>query len=780
MLRSPRLGRRVVGLVLFVLLSLTPWMIVRAAPRAAASADQRASVGAEAVPAGLSARDWSALQAAMPMDLRQEAYLKASNNQAYDVFGYSVAVWGDTVVVGVFGEDSATTGVNGDQSDNSSGNAGAVYVFVRDGAMWTQQAYLKASNTGRFDYFGHDVAIEGDTIVVGAVYEDSAAMGVNGDQSDNTASDAGAAYVFVRDGTTWTQQAYLKASNTDAGDQFGASVAVDGDTIVVGTYNEASAATGVNGNQADNTAENAGAVYVFERDGTSWSQQAYLKASNTDANDVFGRKVAIDGDTIVVGAHGEDSAATGVNGDASDNTATVAGAAYVFVRAGVTWTQQAYLKASNTEARDFFGRSVAIDGDTIAVGASQEPSAATGVNGDQSDNTAEYAGAAYVFERDGATWTQQAYLKASNTNTGDYFGDSIAIEGDTIVVGARFEDSAATGINGDASDNTAEAAGAAYVFVRAGVAWAQQTYLKAANTDADDYFGESVTISGNTIVVGARLEDSVATGINGDASDNTAESAGAAYVFAPTPPEPTQTPTNTATNTPTSTPTNTAPSTPTSTPTNTRDEYGNQYADEHANSNGDEYDNQYADEHSDEHAHRHADEHADEYGNECADPDSDHDADDQTSGVSHLSARRAATRRGALRGRRAVQQRSHRGASGDMARGVRDKFRGCASGSSERWRVLPIQQRDRGPAIACGRPHHIEGGWRGGVFVHLRRTAAEPSGWCRQAVCGERRRGARAERCDGTTGGQARDGGICGCVWRVWQRVADLFGPHSA
>ena len=149
-------------------------------------------------------------------------------------FGRSVAVSGDTVVVGADGEESNATGINGDQDDNSASYAGAAYVFVRNGAIWTQQAYLKASNTDTFDRFGISVAVSGDTVVVGAFYESSNATGVNGDQNDNSAQYAGAVYVFVRDGTTWTQQAYLKASNTDMGDEFGASVAVSGDTVVVG------------------------------------------------------------------------------------------------------------------------------------------------------------------------------------------------------------------------------------------------------------------------------------------------------------------------------------------------------------------------------------------------------------------------------------------------------------------------------------------------------------------------------------------------------------------
>jgi FG-GAP repeat protein len=153
---------------------------------------------------------------------------------------------------------------------------------------------------------------------------------VNGNQSDNSATSAGAAYVFVRSGTTWTQQAYLKASNTEANDFFGFSVAVSGDTVVVGAPREASNATGVNGNQSDNSATSAGAAYVFVRSGTTWSQQAYLKASNTETGDDFGFSVAVSGDTIVVGAWGEDSNATGVNGNQNDNSLGQAGAAYTF------------------------------------------------------------------------------------------------------------------------------------------------------------------------------------------------------------------------------------------------------------------------------------------------------------------------------------------------------------------------------------------------------------------------------------------------------------------
>jgi hypothetical protein len=436
----------------------------------------------------------------------QQAFLKASNPDFDDRFGVSVAVSGDTVVVGANGERSDATGVNGDQNNENAPQSGAAYVFVRNGVTWTQQAYLKASNTETMDGFGISVAISGDTVVVGAYGEDSDANGVNGDQSDNSASASGAAYVFVRNGTTWSQQAYLKASNSNVIDQFGVSVGVSGNTAVIGAYAEASKTTGVNGDQTDNSAAFAGAAYVFVRNGTTWSQQAYLKASNTDAGDYFGTSVAISGDTVAVGAPFEASNADSVNGDQADNSASQAGAGYVFVRSGTVWSQQAYLKASNSDAGDFFGFSAALSGDTAVLGAYQEASIASGVNGDQTDNSRPSSGAAYVFARSGTTWSQQAYLKASNTPYTVQFGYSVAVSADTAIVGAWLESSNATGIDGDQNNSLAPSSGAAYAFVRNGTTWSQQAYLKASNTEAQDKFGISVSVDGDTGVIGAYLE----------------------------------------------------------------------------------------------------------------------------------------------------------------------------------------------------------------------------------------------------------------------------------
>ncbi len=407
----------------------------------------------------------------------QQAYVKAANTDTNDRFGSSVALStdGSTLAVGARNEASNATGINGNQADNSATESGAVYVFIRTGGSWAQQAYLKASNTGAADFFGSSVALsaDGSTLAVGAIGESSNATGINGNQANNSILGAGAVYVFTRSGTTWAQQAYVKASNTrDFSAYFGEGLALsaDGSTLAVGAFQEQSNATGINGNQANNSIVGAGAVYVFTRSGTTWAQQAYVKASNT-RNARFGARVSLSasGSMLAVGAPVESSNATGVNGDQANSSAPGSGAVYVFARTGSTWAQQAYVKASNTESSDEFGRSVALsaDGSTLAVGATNERSNATGINGNQADNSVMRSGAAYTFTRTGTTWAQQAYVKASTVG-GDEFGGNVALsaDGNTLAVGAEAEDSNATGLNGNQSDNSALQSGAVYIFTR--------------------------------------------------------------------------------------------------------------------------------------------------------------------------------------------------------------------------------------------------------------------------------------------------------------------------
>ena len=505
----------------------------------------------------------------------REAYVKASVVTPFtdgygDRFGSHVALSGDTLAVASY--DTSITGKG----------MGAVFVYVRRGTVWSEQARLTTANGDEWDEFGTGIgtslAISGDTIVVGASTEASSASGVNGGsaaEADDGAPAAGAAYVFVRNGGTWAQQAYLKASNTDAFDQFGWSVAIDGDTIVVGAVGEDGQVAGVNPGasaEADNALAAAGAAYVFARTGTTWTQQAYLKASNPDASDYFGWAVAVSGDTVVVGAPSEKSVAQGVNGgaaaeadDSCSGTGVApppqsgaagaglsgAGAAYVFVRTQGAWSQQAYVKSSNTDYYwDLFGCSVAVSGDTMAVGAYKEHSLAVGVEpggGGQADNSAGKstgAGAVYVFTRTQGGWAQEAYIKASNTGDGDRFGECVALDRDLLVVGAPYEASGAAGIDGGAAaqaDDSVPLAGAVYVFLRTGSTWWQASYVKPSSPPyappypgSPYWFGHAIAVSGDTIAVGTPGDSSSATGVNPGAAaeaDQGAPLSGAVSVY---------------------------------------------------------------------------------------------------------------------------------------------------------------------------------------------------------------------------------------------------------
>ncbi|MFG1489850.1 hypothetical protein ABMA58_11430, partial [Oceanospirillum sp. HFRX-1_2] len=453
-------------------------------------------------------------------------YFKASNTDADDDFGVAISLSGDgnTLVVGAHSEFSSATGVDGDQDDNSVIAAGAAYVFIRDGAIWRQQAYLKASNTHVRMYFGNTLSLsdDGNTLAVGAYNE------------DGVVTSSGAVYVFKRTGTTWSQQAYIKASNIGGQDAFGFALSLsgDGNSLAVGAYNEDSDATVINGHQANNNRTNSGAVYLFTRNGDIWSQDAYIKASNAQAGDLFGSDLSLsaDGKTLAVGAGGKDSRS---------------GAVYVFVHSGTVWSQQAYIQASNTEAGDQFGStegawtfgtavSLSGDGHTLAVGAAFESSNATGINGNQNDNSASRSGAVYVFTRIGSDWPQQAYIKASNTDAEDRFGHAVSLsaDGNTLAVGALGQDSNAIGINGNQHDKSLANSGAVFIFKRNQGSWAQQSFVKASNAGGTDMFGGSVSLSadGSTLAVGAHTEDGGATGVDGDQASFVTNS-GAVYLY---------------------------------------------------------------------------------------------------------------------------------------------------------------------------------------------------------------------------------------------------------
>ncbi|MES9829232.1 MAG: hypothetical protein ABW201_13270 [Candidatus Thiodiazotropha sp.] len=384
--------------------------------------------------------------------------------------------------------------------------------------------YLKPSFIGSEDQFGSSVAISGDgsTLAIGAPEEDSTATGIGGDPvvDTETATSSGAVYLFSRDGDSWSQQTYIKASNADAGDKFGSAVSLsdDGQTLAVGALFEDSAASGIDGNQADNSLSRSGAVYVFSLSGSEWTQQAYIKASAPVSGANFGKRVSLS----------SSGARLAVSG----------GGVFVFDQGGSGWTQQAILEVVSGEGPDEFGAALELSGNgsTLAIGAPGEDSSATGINGDQTNNAARGAGAAYVFAYDGASWTQQAYLKASATDSGDEFGNDVSIsaDGNTLAVGVWKEDSLAFGVNGSFSNNNSENSGAAYLFERQSNVWTQTAYFKASNADPNDGFGNKVALSGdgNSLAVSAAFEDSVGRGVNRNQADDSATSPpGAVYMF---------------------------------------------------------------------------------------------------------------------------------------------------------------------------------------------------------------------------------------------------------
>ena len=367
----------------------------------------------------------------------QDAELNALDGASGDEFGISVSVSGDTAVVGA---RSKTIGVNMLQ--------GAAYVFVRSGSTWTQQQELTSPDGAAYDQFGFAVSVDGDTVVVGA----------------QEPIGAGAAYMFVRSGTIWTLQQKLTAYDAALGDQFGWAVSLSGETAVVGAI----------GRTMD------GAAYVFVRSGTTWVLQQELSGCG-------GWSATVSGDTAVVG---DPFKQVGSN--------MAQGAAYVFVRSRTTWTLQQELVASDAASGDEFGFSVSVSGDTAVIGAYGKN---IGSNISQ--------GATYVFTRTGTMWRRQQELVASDGDVVDGFGYSVSVSGDAAAIGA-FNKYIGPGGN----------IGAAYVFARTGITWMLQQELIAPDGVANDQFGAAVSVSGDTVIVGGPLH-----------SVGSAPYQGAAYIF---------------------------------------------------------------------------------------------------------------------------------------------------------------------------------------------------------------------------------------------------------
>ena len=383
--------------------------------------------------------------------LNQEKIV-ADDGKSFDRFGRAVALDGNTALIGA------------DREDTNGADAGAAYVFTRSGTGWVQQAKIVAKDAESYDHFGRAVALDGDTALIGA------------DGEDTGGSSAGAAYVFIRSGTGWVQQAKIVAKDAESYDHFGRAVALDGDTALIGADGE------------DSGGIDAGAAYVFTRFGTNWSQQAKIQAEEDKSfGDAFGRSVALDGNTALIGAGGE---------DADDITDT--GAAYLFTRSGAKWSQPKKLVASDKESRDNFGHSVALDGDTVLIGADGEDSGGTD------------AGAAYSFTRSGTDWVQQPKIVAKDKSPQGHFGRSVALDGDTALIGADADGSA----------------GDVYLFTRSDAGWDEQEKIQAGDENRgtdDDY--RPMAIDGNVILIGADGDN------DGDNDDDYAHE-GAAYFYA--------------------------------------------------------------------------------------------------------------------------------------------------------------------------------------------------------------------------------------------------------
>jgi hypothetical protein len=368
----------------------------------------------------------------------ETAKLTAADGAEGDRFGFSVDAGNNTIFIGAKLDD-----------DNVLG-AGSVYLFTRNNdGNWSQQAKLLASDGSIFDEFGGSLNLDVHTLIVGAA-------------NDNV--ETGAAYVFSQDGSgNWSQQAKLVAPDGERHDVFGTSVALNGNTAIIGARND------------NDNGSRSGSAYIFTRDNSgNWSQQAKLIASDGAPEDVFGWSVSIQDDTAVIGAWGDDDDGFG------------SGSAYIFVRDGTgNWSQQAKLKPSDGRGSAHFGASVEIDGNTIAVGASSVSSIGA------------LPGAVYIFVHDGAgNWVQQAKLIVSDVASNGFFGGSISLEGNTLVVGAMLDDE-----NGLKS-------GSAYIFTRDSVGgWSQLPKLASSDGVSNDLFGASVAITGATVVIGAPSDD---------------------------------------------------------------------------------------------------------------------------------------------------------------------------------------------------------------------------------------------------------------------------------
>ena len=386
-----------------------------------------------------------------------EAKLTPADPEPNDEFGWSLGISEDLLISGA------------PLADDNGGNSGTAYIFRWNGVFWEQTAKLTAEDGAEGDWFGKSAAISGDYAVVGANLDDGPMR--NGFYDDDT----GSAYVFARsegvDGEeVWLQQAKLRANLQIEWAEFGFDVEIEGDTIAVAAFNDPTVAV------------DTGAVYVFQRQGKEWLQEAILLPSEGAAGDEFGLDIALSGDTILVGAHGD------------DERAQEAGAVYVYRRRGDVWVEEAILRPPEGAAFDQFGWSVALDGDQAIVGAPFQ------------DGTLSDSGIAYIFERTGTEWSEAIPLKASDAFQGAWFGRAVAIAGDYALIGAPRYDR----IILDNIPNEIYNFGVSYIFQRSAEGWVQIARILADDPADGDDFGWTVAMTPSVALVGAWLDDTEA------------------------------------------------------------------------------------------------------------------------------------------------------------------------------------------------------------------------------------------------------------------------------